>query len=158
MKPRTPPRLAEWLLQRLAASYRRDSLLGDLLEEYQQGHSRGWYWRQVGMAASESVLRFARSATVTGAARLILRVTAEILAILGIVSVSTPEARLALGALAVLCLALSSARTSVLLKRFATAFAIVTLGAATLTWAAGSSGGRTADTAPPTAHCSADSR
>ena len=125
MKPRTPPRLAEWLLQRLAASYRRDSLLGDVLEQYQQGRSRAWYWGQVGSASSWALLRFARSATVTRAARVILRVTGEILAIL---------------------------------KRFATAFAIVTLGAATLTWAAGGAGSRIADAAPSPAHCSADSR
>jgi len=158
MKPRTPPRLAEWLLQRLAASYRRDSLLGDVLEQYQQGRSRAWYWGQVGSASSWALLRFARSATVTRAARVILRVTGEILAILGIVSVSTLEARLALGAFAVLCFALSSARTNVLLKRIASAFAIVTLGAATLTWAAGGAGSRIADAAPSPAHCSADSR
>lgn len=42
-----PPRLANWLLLRLGAGYHRDALLGDLLEEYELGRSRRWYWWQV---------------------------------------------------------------------------------------------------------------
>ena len=44
---REPPRLAVWLLKQWASPYRRDSLLGDLLEMYRTGRSRTWYWRQV---------------------------------------------------------------------------------------------------------------
>ena len=43
----TPPRVATWLLQHLGPRYQCDSLAGDLFEEYQQGRSRTWYWRQV---------------------------------------------------------------------------------------------------------------
>ena len=41
-----PPRLATWLLQRFASGSRGESLVGDLLERYQQKRSRSWYWRQ----------------------------------------------------------------------------------------------------------------
>lgn len=41
-----PPRLATWLLTRLASGVKRESLIGDLVEQYQQGRSGSWYWRQ----------------------------------------------------------------------------------------------------------------
>ena len=42
-----PPRLATWLLQRFTWGPRGESLVGDLLERYQQKRSSAWYWRQV---------------------------------------------------------------------------------------------------------------
>jgi hypothetical protein len=44
---RIPPRLASWVLDHFGTRYRSESLAGDLFEEYQQGHSRLWYWKQV---------------------------------------------------------------------------------------------------------------
>jgi hypothetical protein len=41
-----PPRLADWLLLRLASGPRRQSLIGDLHEQYGRGRSAAWYWRQ----------------------------------------------------------------------------------------------------------------
>ena len=41
-----PPRLADWLLQRLATGRRQQSILGDLHEQYERGRSVAWYWRQ----------------------------------------------------------------------------------------------------------------
>jgi hypothetical protein len=41
-----PPRLADWLLLRLASGPRHGSLIGDLHEQYGRGRSAGWYWRQ----------------------------------------------------------------------------------------------------------------
>jgi hypothetical protein len=41
------PRLALGLLTRFLAGGRRESLIGDLLEEYRSGRSRFWLWRQV---------------------------------------------------------------------------------------------------------------
>lgn len=48
---RTAPRAATWLLERLGAgsrggSSRFEPLIGDLLEQFQGGRSRLWYWRQ----------------------------------------------------------------------------------------------------------------
>ena len=42
-----PPRLAAWLLTRLASGPRQESLIGDLMEQYQRRRSAAWYWRQV---------------------------------------------------------------------------------------------------------------
>jgi hypothetical protein len=47
MSASQPPRLATWLLQHLAFCPRRESLVGDLIEQYQNGRSATWYWRQV---------------------------------------------------------------------------------------------------------------
>jgi len=42
---RIPPALASWILRYLAN--RNEALEGDLLEEFHQGRSASWYWRQV---------------------------------------------------------------------------------------------------------------
>jgi hypothetical protein len=47
MKASRPPRLADWLLFRLASGSRPHSLIGDLHEQYQRGRSSLWYWRQI---------------------------------------------------------------------------------------------------------------
>jgi hypothetical protein len=41
-----PPRLASWLLQRFAFGPQRESLIGDIVEQYEQGRSTMWYLRQ----------------------------------------------------------------------------------------------------------------
>jgi signal peptidase I len=55
-----PPRLAIWLLMRLGATYRREALVGDLMEEFRRGHSRAWFWRQVLHAICLGVGSYAR--------------------------------------------------------------------------------------------------
>lgn len=47
MSWRRPPVVATWVLQHLGDRYRREELVGDLVEEYQLGRSYGWYWWQV---------------------------------------------------------------------------------------------------------------
>jgi len=46
MTPSLPPRLADWLLFRLISGRRKQSIIGDLHEQYRRGRSFGWYWRQ----------------------------------------------------------------------------------------------------------------
>jgi hypothetical protein len=46
MRSDQPPRLAAWLLERLASGPTRESLIGDLEEKYRGGRSAVWYWRQ----------------------------------------------------------------------------------------------------------------
>jgi hypothetical protein len=52
-----PPRLASWLLERFAFGPQRESLVGDIVEQYHLGRSSMWYRRQmlttvlVGLAA-----------------------------------------------------------------------------------------------------------
>jgi hypothetical protein len=47
---RRPPRLALWLLEHAWVGVYREALTGDLIEHYQAGQSRWWFWRQVGYA------------------------------------------------------------------------------------------------------------
>jgi signal peptidase I len=47
MKRADPPSLAVWLLLRMAPAYRREALIGDLIEEFRSGRSGAWFWREV---------------------------------------------------------------------------------------------------------------
>jgi hypothetical protein len=46
MNLRRPPAIAAWLIER------NSPLAGDLLEEFQRGKSRGWFWRQALIAVA----------------------------------------------------------------------------------------------------------
>ena len=46
MRSSGPPTLATWLMTRLASGENRESLIGDLIEQYSGGRSSAWYWRQ----------------------------------------------------------------------------------------------------------------
>ena len=50
IKTAQPPTLATRLLERLASGPHGDALAGDLIEQYRQGRSAAWYWRQVLLA------------------------------------------------------------------------------------------------------------
>ena len=52
MKSQNPPRLAAWLLEHFGPEFNHEALAGDLCEDFKQGRSSGWYWRQV-LAAVE---------------------------------------------------------------------------------------------------------
>ena len=47
VKPSHPPKLATVLMRHLLASDETEAIDGDLFEQYRQGRSAGWYWRQV---------------------------------------------------------------------------------------------------------------
>jgi len=87
MSERTPPALALWLLERCGSGSRAESLAGDLIEEYGQGRSRGWLWRQVAVALGVAMLRFMRTMTWIILLRASLRLAAETAAVLAIVSI-----------------------------------------------------------------------
>lgn len=46
MRSSDPPTLATWLMTRLATGEKRESLIGDLIEQHRRGRSSAWYWRQ----------------------------------------------------------------------------------------------------------------
>ena len=79
MIDREPPGMALWLLRRWASPYQRESLLGDLLEMYRAGRSRGWYWRQVLAALILARARALRSLLRTGFATAVLRLVNALL-------------------------------------------------------------------------------
>ena len=49
-----PPRLAVWLLRMMRPSD-DEVLVGDLVESFREGKSRGWFWRQVLIAIAVSI-------------------------------------------------------------------------------------------------------
>lgn len=68
MNARRPPRFAQALLQRCSRGRFQESLEGDLLEEFAEGRSSAWYWRQVFCAVHEHLRCIARQQILTFAA------------------------------------------------------------------------------------------
>ena len=58
---RRPPALAVWLLDRLGYTRQNAALAGDLLEEFRNGRSAGWYWRQTLAVITNGFPRHVRS-------------------------------------------------------------------------------------------------
>ncbi len=50
MRTSRPPVIAEWILHRFGPMPETEAIAGDLIEQYQQGRSRWWYWREVVVA------------------------------------------------------------------------------------------------------------
>jgi hypothetical protein len=47
MRSSKPPALATWLVEHMVPGAQNEALAGDLIEQFSQGRSAGWYWRQV---------------------------------------------------------------------------------------------------------------
>jgi|SRR5580700_7042161 hypothetical protein len=77
MSQRAPPVVATWLIERLGPVHHRESLTGDLIEQYGRGRSESWYWRQVAIAVFLARLHFVRSALAIPKAKVILRLVIE---------------------------------------------------------------------------------
>src|SRR5258707_7301211 len=56
-----PPVIATWILEHLTPGDSNEALAGDLLEEFRQGRSALWYWRQVLAAMTVGFSRELRS-------------------------------------------------------------------------------------------------
>lgn len=56
-----PPSIAKWILEHFTPGDQNDALIGDLLEEFRNGRSAGWYWRQVSTAIAFASLREIRT-------------------------------------------------------------------------------------------------
>ena len=65
MDTQLPPRLATWLLQKLAPEYCAESFAGDLLEAFRAGKGNAWYWRQVLIAIALNGWHFLNTAALT---------------------------------------------------------------------------------------------
>lgn len=155
MMKRSPPAVATWLVSHFASDYQRDSLVGDLIEQYQQGASRLWYWKQVGVALLVASAKVLRPTLAVWAARILLRVVAESVAVTGLASLFF-ELRRADGpdffrSALIACIVLLASIASLgfhasvarglrkqrhpAIKRLLAPFAAVALSLATLTWA-----------------------
>lgn len=60
MSLRRPPALADWLLDRLGNTRQNAALAGDLLEEFRNGRSAAWYWRQTVVVVANGIARRGR--------------------------------------------------------------------------------------------------
>jgi hypothetical protein len=79
MSQRTPPAVATWLTERLGPVRYRESLTGDLLEQFHRGRSEVWYWRQVLMAILLAGLQLPRSVLAIPKVKFVLRLLIEYL-------------------------------------------------------------------------------
>jgi hypothetical protein len=84
MRERVPPALALWLVEHWGSPYHGESLAGDLIEQYEEGRSRGWCWKQVIAAILIARWRFIRAMPWTAAARVLYRCLAEAAAVLAL--------------------------------------------------------------------------
>jgi len=46
MRSSQPPLLAIWLMQGTLSGPHRDAIIGDIVENFRQGRSGAWFWRQ----------------------------------------------------------------------------------------------------------------
>ena len=72
MKPTDPPSLATKLVESLVPQRTSEALLGDLIEQYQGGRSRTWYWWQVLQALVISAGREVRRRTLDTVSAIII--------------------------------------------------------------------------------------
>ena len=157
MSDRVPPKIALWLLKRWGSPYHSESLAGDLIEQYQEGRSRAWCWRQVTAAVAIARARFIRNLPWADTGRVVSRLIAETAAVLALAVVVDQGRRaqslagmthhLFIGTLAALVAVAwiglrISVRSGVRKRTYAAihtlmlAFGVIALGAGTLTWAA----------------------
>jgi hypothetical protein len=92
MTSRIPPRMATWLLRHLGPDYRRESLAGDLFEEFQQDRTRAWYWRQTAAAILIGGTRVLRVTLPKFVLTAVLRVLIELGIILGGIALAESKA------------------------------------------------------------------
>jgi hypothetical protein len=87
MKTQSAPAIATWLLKLFCSSAEDEFLIGDLLEKYQQGHGRFWYWRQVNAIVFLRLYRNARQLSLSAAAMQIRHVFTLLLVIAAVSAV-----------------------------------------------------------------------
>lgn len=156
MMQRTPPPPALWLLRHLGSAYCRESLEGDLFEQYQEGRSRIWFWRQVAAAVLIAQVRNLRAWPWPAVTRVLFRCLAEASALIAVLAVADRARRTHsfaelmsggfAGTLAVLAAVASISvwalirtqkrrRTHGLVNALLLLFGVIALGAGSITWA-----------------------
>jgi hypothetical protein len=84
MIERVPPKVALWLLKHGGSRYHSEALAGDLIEQYQEGRSRAWCWKQVAAAILIARGQYIRALPWAAAGRVLSRLLAEIAAVLAL--------------------------------------------------------------------------
>ena len=93
MIERAPPQLATWLLKKCGSPYHGDSLAGDLVEQYREGRSRVWYWKQVTAAILIARVGAIRTMPWAAVRRTVSRQLAETAAVLALVVIADQARR-----------------------------------------------------------------
>lgn len=57
MMDRKPPKLAIWLLNTIGGARHNSALVGDFLEEFRNGRSPSWFWRQTTLVLARMLVR-----------------------------------------------------------------------------------------------------
>jgi len=156
MIERVPPGLALWLLKHWGSPYHQESLAGDLIEQYQEGRSRAWCWKQVAVAVLVARGQFIRTLPWSATGRVLSRLLAEIAAVLALAVVMDQARRthsvsqmmtqtfvgtvLALIATALVAFLVSvrpdrRKRRHAAVNALMLVFGVIALGLGTLTWA-----------------------
>jgi hypothetical protein len=156
MNQRIPPRFALWIVERYGSSYNSESLAGDLIEQFHQGESRWWLWKQVVIAILITRVGRIRQILLLPALRLLLRISIDVAAMLILCTIAdrsshthsfremlTPNFLVTIAVLVTAAaIALSifigtsrRRRPDTLFKSLAAAFMAITLGFGALTWA-----------------------
>jgi hypothetical protein len=156
MSKREPPKPALWLLKLWGSPYHSESLAGDLIEQYREGRSRAWVWRQVIVAIAAARVRFVRSMPWTAICAMLSRLFAEVAAVLALTvivdqvrrthSLGQMMTHTFIGTLAVLITMATAAfllslrthrrrQTHAAIKAVMLVFGVIALGLGTITWA-----------------------
>lgn len=162
MRNRQVPVVASWLLKKFVRGEYSESLLGDLLEEYQSGRAPGWYWGETLVALLHSLRRDGRRLLFRHVTYFISVLTAQCILLAWIVGLSvqhirhcpvlptlseeTSHSMLCVSAAEVAIvlmtwlrpfgIAVRTNRKSRFLRLLVLAFAAIGLGGGALTWAA----------------------
>jgi hypothetical protein len=70
----TPPKSALYLLDRWGSPYHRESLAGDVIEQWHEGRSAAWCWRQVFVAILAARIRSVQQVRWNHVAKTLLRI------------------------------------------------------------------------------------
>lgn len=84
--------MATWLLKHLGPGYQRESLCGDLFEEYQRDRTPAWYWRQTAAAIMIGATRLLRVKVPKSVLTAVLRVLIELGIVLGGIALAESKA------------------------------------------------------------------
>src|SRR5580692_5996302 len=156
MSERVPPKLALWMLEHWGSAYHREALAGDLIEQYQEGRSRAWCWKQVCVAILAARARAVRQMPWTAACRMLSRLLAEVAAVLALTVIvdqarrtHSPAQMLTQSFVGTIALLLTMAmvgllisiragkrrRTPAAINALMLVFGVIALGLGTITWA-----------------------
>jgi hypothetical protein len=84
--------MATWLLRHLGPGYQRESLAGDLFEEYQRDRTHAWYWRQTAAAIMIGATRVLRVKLPKFVLTAVLRMLIELGIVLGGIALAESKA------------------------------------------------------------------